>query len=282
MAERGHADQNSRSQGHDERRPEERHGSEKHHADDDSGAEALAGFLPAGILMGAMAGVAGATSPLWIPAAALGDDPTAPGRFSRFPYDNGLGYMIVGPEPVDLDRPGSAAPAGEANQQELQELQQEMLSLLPQGRSWAGRFSAEYADNLDRQDRLSGELLLSTQQRFGIDTQWHYFHQPLPNRSGDPLWVGEFRTGFGVNWLNDPHDTSFGFNWTYGADFFPCSPWIFSSSIDWGILGGAGLFHGRSTIGVIIDRFEVYTGYDYYDLGRSGINSLVAGVRLWF
>jgi hypothetical protein len=33
---------------------------------------------------------------------------------------------------------------------------------------------------------------------------------------------------------------------------------------------------------VIIDRFEVYTGYDYFDIGRTGISSLVAGVRLWF
>jgi hypothetical protein len=52
--------------------------------------------------------------------------------------------------------------------------------------------------------------------------------------------------------------------------------------IDWGKLGAATLFHGRVTAGVQFHRFEVYTGYDYFDVGSTQINSLIGGVRLWY
>jgi hypothetical protein len=48
-----------------------------------------------------------------------------------------------------------------------------------------------------------------------------------------------FRTGLGFNWLDDPIDTNFGFNFTYGADLFPRRPWVLSATIDWGTLGEA-------------------------------------------
>ena len=234
------------------------------------------------------------TSPIWIPVTALHDDYSQCVRFARFPYDDTDGYLMVGPEPVDL-KEGDQAPSNvDPDQRALWE--KEVAALAPQGSCFAGRLSGEYADSVNGLSRTSGELLLSTAGRFGMDTQWHYFNEQFPDRGSDHLWIGdwnlvfrfaqsehaEFRTGFGFNWLNDPTDTNFGFNWTYGADFFPIKPWVFSTSMDLGRLGDAGLFHGRATVGVILNRFEVYTGYDYFDIGHVGISSLVGGVRLWF
>ncbi|MFV0444957.1 MAG: hypothetical protein ACK5Q5_15395 [Planctomycetaceae bacterium] len=54
----------------------------------------------------------------------------------------------------------------------------------------------------------------------------------------------EFHTGVGLNWLNDPAQTDAGFNFTYGADFFPQQLWIVSTTLDAGTLGSAGLVHG--------------------------------------
>ena len=45
-----------------------------------------------------------------------------------------------------------------------------------------------------------------------------------------------------------------------GAGWFPVRPLVFSSTLDWGTLGSAALFHFRTTAGVIVHRFEFYTG----------------------
>jgi hypothetical protein len=234
-----------------------------------------------------------ATSPVLVPIGVLHDDYDQPVRFARFPYGDSDGYLLVGPEPVDLKELQEEPSKGDADQRAAEK---ELDLLAPEGFYCAGRLSGEYADNLDHLGQIGGELLLSTAGRLGMDTQWHYFNEQFPERGGDHLWLGdwnlvfrfaqsehaEFRTGFGFNWLNTPADTNFGFNWTYGADFFPAKPWVLSTSFDLGRLGDAGLFHGRATVGVIVNRFEVYTGYDYFDLGRVGISSLVGGVRVWF
>jgi hypothetical protein len=35
-------------------------------------------------------------------------------------------------------------------------------------------------------------------------------------------------------------------------------------------------------VGVNLGPVEAYLGYDYYDVGRTQIGGLVAGVRLWY
>ena len=112
----------------------------------------------------------------------------------------------------------------------------------------------------------------------------------------DGLWLGDFnaiyrfaqseraqfRAGLELNWLDDPVDTDIGFNFTCGADFFPQKPWILSATLDWGTLGSAELFRFRTSVGLIIHRVEVYSGYEYLDIDNSQINALLAGVRVWF
>jgi hypothetical protein len=209
------------------------------------------------------------TSPFWLPCAALGDDYDGTLFFPRFPYGNIDGHLIDS---------SSAGPA----------------------RFWSGRFNVEYLEPFTDVNGVGGRFLLSTTSRFGLDAAASHFDERRPNASPDSLWVGdfnlvfrfaqaekaEFRTGLGFNWLHHPDptqpQTDFGFNFTYGADFFPRKPWVFSAELDAGNIGRAGLFRFRTTGGILLRNVEAYTGYEYLDIGRGHFNFLLAGVRAWF
>jgi hypothetical protein len=52
--------------------------------------------------------------------------------------------------------------------------------------------------------------------------------------------------------------------------------------LDAGTLGRAALFRFQTTAGVMLKRYELYTGYEYCDVERTHWNGLIAGVRVWF
>ena len=52
--------------------------------------------------------------------------------------------------------------------------------------------------------------------------------------------------------------------------------------LDAGTLGHAGLFRFRTTAGVVYRSVELYTGYEYTDIGSVHWNGLIGGMRLWF
>jgi len=164
-------------------------------------------------------------------------------------------------------------------------------------KDWCGQFRAEYADDFDDLMRTGGRLILEGPSRFGIDGEWNYWQENLGGSDRDWLTTGDanivyrfaqnerlaMRSGIGLAWLDDQvADTHFGFNFTYGLDYYPCKPLVLTADIDWGTLAGRSLFHGRATAGVMIRRTQVYVGYDYYDVGDVGLNGLVAGVGVWF
>jgi hypothetical protein len=206
------------------------------------------------------------TSPIWGPHYAVSDDLGVARFFPRFPYEGGQpGYMRIG---------------------------------APPGGTWryGGRFRADFARDFDDLERTGGHMLLSTSSRFGLDVELSRFEESLHGGARDRLWMGDcnvtfrfaqsdrsqWRAGLGFNWLDDPVDTDFGFNFTYGFDFFPHQPWVLSTELDWGTLGEAELFHFRSTAGVIVWSLESYVGYEYWDIDRSQTSMWVAGVRAWF
>ena len=61
----------------------------------------------------------------------------------------------------------------------------------------------------------------------------------------------QWRAGIGFNWLDDPIDTNFGFNFTYGFDLFPRRPWVLSTELDWGTLGEAELLRACSVLTLV-------------------------------
>ncbi|MBN1591599.1 MAG: hypothetical protein JW888_18940, partial [Pirellulales bacterium] len=206
------------------------------------------------------------TSPVWVPRRLLGDDGTIDGYFAAFPYQrDNPGYMMTD-------------------------------EWFNEPRYWAARIRSDYSEDFDDLSRIGGHLLLSTTSRWGIDTEMSRLAEQLPGDGRDHLWLGDcnvvyrfaqgtwgqWRTGIGFNWLDDTIDTEYGFNFTYGFDFYPVKPLVFSTEFDWGTIGSAEAFHFRTTAGVLIHRFESYIGYEYRDIDRFHFNGLVAGVRIWF
>ena len=92
----------------------------------------------------------------------------------------------------------------------------------------------------------------------------------------------QMRSGLGINWVADSAETDVGFNFTYGGDFLLSEPFIMSIETDLGRISGETLFHGRGTIGVNYRLSEIYTGYDYFQIGDAHVSSMVAGLRFWF
>lgn len=209
----------------------------------------------------------GLVAPFVGPPWAIGDSYCESGYFAHFPYQHDNGYMIIGPA-------------------------------LAEGQlyNWAVRGRAEYGTDFHHLDWVGGHLLAETYTRLGFDTDFRHIREDVPPGRFDSLWLGDanvvfrfaqseylvMRTGLGVNWLSDPKDTNTGFNFTYGGDFFPIRPWIFSGEIDLGTLGHATLVHFRTTLGVNLGPAEAYLGYDFYDIGPTQIAGLVAGIRLWY
>jgi hypothetical protein len=196
----------------------------------------------------------------------MGDALDVPGYFQRYPHFEVPGFMMIEPE------------------------------VHSEPWTWSLRARAEWADDFNDVDRLGGHVLLSTTSRWGIESEFYRYRENVAGGGHDHLWAGDMnllyrfaqservqmRVGLGCNWLHDDADTDFGFNLTYGGDWFPFKPWVVSATLDWGWLHHASLFHFRTTVGVVVWGAEVYTGYDYYDVGNTQINGLVGGVRLWF
>jgi len=232
--------------------------------DDTNGIVAITGGLGVGtILLGA--GTI-ATTPFWGPRLAMGDHTRIPGYFPRYPYEDRNGFIAVDPDSLDGLK------------------------------TWSASFRTDYFSDFDSIQQINGRFLYDTKSRFGFDTEWKWLEEKLDSRTRDQMWMGDanivyrfaqsehwqMRTGVGVNWMHTPYGTDTGFNFTYGADFFPRKPWIFSSTIDWGTIGHAELFHFRTSAGVLLKNTEIFIGYDYLDIDRIHIDGMVGGLRLWF
>ncbi|MGA2253775.1 MAG: hypothetical protein ABSG53_03865 [Thermoguttaceae bacterium] len=210
------------------------------------------------LLLGAAAVGAAVVAPIWVPITLCDDNYSRPAYLHQFPYD-------------DTTNPPETFP-------------------------FAIRFDADYVDAFDNLDRFNGHLLISTASRFEFDSRFQHLAERLSDEGEDQLWMGDcnvtyrfaqsdfgqFRAGLGVNWLNDSTQTDLGFNFTYGADLFPAKLWVFSAVLDAGTLGHAGLLRFRTTAGVVYRSVELYSGYEYTDIGSVHWNGLIGGVRLWF
>ncbi|MGD0518297.1 MAG: hypothetical protein ABSA26_12250 [Thermoguttaceae bacterium] len=259
-----------------------------------------------------------AIAPYSVPRICLRDDSSAKGYFSQYPYQSVAGYIIKETKPVqpvvtadqmagkkfaeapqseDLSiYPRTEKPPDAAAQD--QNLVPGYMNILPMpfSKTWACQIQTDYIDNFDDLTGVSGKLIFETTSRWGCQASIHAFCEDLHDSKYDRLTLGDcnliyrfaqhprgqMRMGIGANWMTDPIQTDWGFNFTYGGDFFPCKPWVISAEIDWGTLGRAGLFRFRTTTGLIIRNFETYVGYEYSDIGTTQDNFFVTGLRIWF
>lgn len=156
------------------------------------------------------------------------------------------------------------------------------------------RLTEELGTNFGDLHRNGLRLQLDTTSRFGLDAEWNHWFEQTPAGT-DELDTGDFNltyrfaqseraqfhSGLGLNWMAD-NGAEVGFNFTYGFDLFPVKPWVLSTTLDAGTLGGTGLIHARSTVGVMLNHVELYTGVDWQQIGSTNLTGAVAGLRLWF
>lgn len=253
-------------------RGEGSHGSEKKSGCDPDEDGALA-ELVGPIVLYSLAG------PFVLPHAALGDDFDVEAALPRYPYPDGHpGYLWLGRVA------GGANPdSGEYHE--------------PAGqRAWSVRFSLEDGNDFRGLNRLGGALVVDTASRFGLRADWHYYREKLDCRCVDETTLGDvnltyrfaqhemalFYAGLGFRALADSSTSRFGFNFLYGADFFPVRPLVLSTSLDLGDLGSAFVVHARGTVGVVWHNWELFGGYDFLRVGTVNLQGPLLGVRLWF
>jgi hypothetical protein len=94
-------------------------------------------------------------------------------------------------------------------------------------------------------------------------------------------WV-QMHAGVGGRIWTDRYATYGGFNFTYGADFFPLKPLVISTQLDLGNLSDAFVTRARATVGWQINRLELYGGYDFLRIGSVNFQGPMIGARLWF
>jgi len=161
---------------------------------------------------------------------------------------------------------------------------------------WSARLSIEDGNDFNGLNRANGQFLLETSSGFGLLTSWNQFHERLRAGRSDDLTVGDvnfilsgsrgpdwsLRAGLGFRTLIDHGRTDWGFNFHLGGDYFPARPIVLSIDSDFGTVGDAGVAHGRATIGLMLQRWEIYTGYDALLIGSTTLHGPLVGVRLWF
>lgn len=170
------------------------------------------------------------------------------------------------------------------------------LKLIGNPFRWGGRFRAEYGTNFDDLDLLRGNLIVNSGLPIGFDTEFNYRNDDVRAHRHQDFWTGDFnlvyrfgriryaeiRAGVGMNWLASSGTTDFGFNATYGVDFHLRGPWVVSTTFDYGTLGSESLLHMQFTGGIEFDRFELYLGYDFYEVGSQEWKAVIGGIGMWF
>jgi hypothetical protein len=207
------------------------------------------------------------TSPFWVPYNAWDKDIEC-SHFSDYPYsDSTEGYMtgLSG----DITEPLKKT---------------------------AVRLSVEDGYDFEGINSLNMDLLVSTTSRVGFESGISYLTEKTDDFTYDSLFLGDInviwrfvqserlqmRTGIGVRFMNDSEGHDTGFNFTYGADFYPQKPLVISASIDYGKLGSANVSHGRCSLGWIAKGWEVYGGYSALKVEDIKVHGPVAGLRYWF
>lgn len=148
----------------------------------------------------------------------------------------------------------------------------------------------------DNTTQIHGQLMMPLFGQFGLDASGTYWEDDgRPPRLMDDWWTGDanvvynlsfapvnLRFGGGTTWVITDADTDFGYNITYGADFFIKKSFLFSGEFDWGKIGSRDLVHWRATGGYVFGAIELYAGYASYKLGSEKRDGPIAGAGIVF
>jgi hypothetical protein len=161
------------------------------------------------------------------------------------------------------------------------------------------RFSLDYAYDWDRVHRPAVTLALDTAAGVGLRAELTNYFERLPGGALDYLAIGTlnamFRVvdtprvapyvGLGWRYLAAEGAMRNGFDCLFAADVFPVRPLVVSAIAEGGNLGRAGFLHGRLTLGALVQRLEIFAGYDAVIIGDGEdpviFHGPVAGIRGW-
>jgi hypothetical protein len=159
------------------------------------------------------------------------------------------------------------------------------------------QFQFSYGSDFDAVQWYTGKGLFEwSRSRFGVDTEWTYFHEDLEDGSTDELHVGDLnllwrrlqtprwllRWGLGTVWSHDREGTDLGVNGTVKVDYFPARPLVISGEYDLGLLGHTTAQHLQLGVGATWNHVELFSAYDYRRFGDAEISGPVFGIRFWW
>lgn len=161
---------------------------------------------------------------------------------------------------------------------------------------WSARTTLEFGKDSHGLERTGLGLLLEHQAGPGIDFQWNSYREDLGSGFTDELHFSDInvlyrvaesehylvRAGLGVNILGDAWGTDTGINFTSRLDLFPVRPLAVTTEFDMGTIGDTETIHGAARVGLMLDRFELFGGYDYRRIGNIELKGPMAGLQIWF
>ncbi len=164
--------------------------------------------------------------------------------------------------------------------------------LVDESNDWWLRLTALLGSNFDELNHGGLGLLIQAPGGLGLDVSVTSFRESGLNFR-DQLWLGDVnvvleavtgdvrgRLGIGVNWMSDRIGGEAGLNLTAGVDVKFSERWLGAGEIDFGSLGSTDLFHTQISLGYRVQRSEIIAGYDYYNIGGTGIDGWFVGLRI--
>lgn len=230
------------------------------------------------------------TSPWSGPYYALESTERGSPTYEDYPYSHGSNGLLRYPEiPPD-----------------------DALDEVPAKDPLAGRSDSASGKSMAGQIRLEGGYILGGVYRGGVggrlmppgrvelDVNFHALAEALVDGSVDRATFGnahlglrfaesehvQFRTAFGYQQFADKEGVEPGIDFSYGFEAEIGAHLILAASGDLGSAGHAFVWQARATLGVMIDRMEIYAGYDHIGIERVGVGDVplggpTAGIRAW-
>lgn len=159
------------------------------------------------------------------------------------------------------------------------------------GQFWsegAGDWDGVYRGTLGAGVQLAGGI--------GFETRGSLWYEPLVGRNDKLLfWDGnllfevpaspetQLYWGLGVRGLFDPteeSETKGGLHGVLRLDVYPARPWVLRIATTVGAINRAFIAEGQVTLGVQLQRFELYGGYSGWLIGETSLHGPALGVRL--
>lgn len=143
------------------------------------------------------------------------------------------------------------------------------------------------------------QVLLDTVAEFGLDAGWQRSAKRIPQTDSDSLSLTDvnvmvrlleekqlqWRVGVGMQVLDRERDLYLGYAFTTALDLCVSEQFAISAQGELGRVDSAGVRHGRAGLGLTsthLPNLELYSGYDFFEIGSERFQEPVLGLRFKF